>query len=296
MTQTASDTRTGGASARAIQAHYDISNEFFALWLDPTMTYSAALWEPGDSLEAAQLRKLDYHLDAAAVSDGESVVDIGCGWGSMLRRAVARTSLRRAVGLTLSREQYQWARRRCEHEPAIEIRLESWAEHRPVQAYDAVVSIGAFEHFARTGLGAAEKHETYRRFFRWCHENTNAGARLALQTIVYENYDEAQPNRFVEEIFPESELPRLNEVLAASRGLFELVRVRNDRAHYAETLKAWYANLRSKREQALALVGAETYAKYERYLGVFVVGFHVGTVNLARLAFRRIDQPVGRST
>lgn len=113
-----------------------------------------------------------------------------------------------------------------------------------------------------------------------------------MQSIVYENYDEENPNPFVEEIFPESELPRVSEILAACDGSFEVVQLRNDRAHYAKTLQCWYASLRKNRDQAISMVGEAVYKKYEKYLGVFVVGFHTGTVNLTRIKARKIAKPV----
>lgn len=163
--------------------------------------------------------------------------------------------------------------------------------HAPEASYDAIVSIGAFEHFAKIGLPKAQKIEAYRRFFKWCHEHASDNCTLSLQSIVYENYDEQNPNAFVEEIFPESELPRLSEILAACEGLFEVTRIRNDRHHYARTLQVWYANLRKHRDEAIAQVGEAVYKKYEKYLGIFVVGFHTGTVNLARLTARKIASP-----
>lgn len=100
---TASTVTSGpGASAEAIQAHYDISNEFFRLWLDPTLSYSAALWEDGDTLEEAQLRKIDFHLESAQARGAHNLLDVGCGWGSLLRRSLEHWGVHRAVGLCLS--------------------------------------------------------------------------------------------------------------------------------------------------------------------------------------------------
>jgi cyclopropane-fatty-acyl-phospholipid synthase len=280
----------GGASPEAIQAHYDVSNDFYALWLDPTMAYSCALWEAGDTLEQAQLRKLDFHLTQAQATNKSNLLDVGCGWGALLDRAVTGYNVKKAVGLTLSQAQADWVTDSLRD--SVSVLLESWRDHRPSAPYDAIVSIGAFEHFAKAGLSKTAKAEAYRSFFRWCHDNSTADCDLSLQSIVYENYDEENPNPFVEEIFPESELPRVSEILAACDGLFEVVALRNDRAHYAKTLQCWYASLRKNREAAIAIVGESVYKKYEKYLGVFVVGFHTGTVNLTRIKARKIAKPV----
>lgn len=284
------DKAEGGASPEAIQAHYDVSNDFYALWLDSTMAYSCALWEAGDTLKQAQLRKLDFHLTQAQATNKSNLLDVGCGWGALLDRAVTHYNVKNVVGLTLSQAQADWVTH--SKRDSVSVLLESWRDHRPTTPYDAIVSIGAFEHFAKAGLSKIAKAAAYRNFFRWCHDNSTEDCALSLQSIVYENYDEDDANPFVESIFPESELPRVSEILSACEGLFEVVMLRNDRMHYAKTLQSWYANLRKNREAAIAMVGESVYKKYEKYLGVFVVGFHTGTVNLTRLKARKIAKPI----
>jgi cyclopropane-fatty-acyl-phospholipid synthase len=274
-----------GASAEAIQAHYDVSNAFYRLWLDPSMTYSCALWDGAETLEAAQLAKLDLHLCQSRAGAGKRLLDVGCGWGALLERAVTHHGVREAVGLTLSAAQRDGAK----HAPGANVRLESWQAHQPTAPYDAIVSIGAFEHFVKPGLARVDKVEAYRNFFAWCHRHSVPGSWLSLQSIVYEDYDEQVPNEFVKEIFPESDLPRLSEAFEAMQGLYEVVVLRNDREHYAKTLQMWLSSLRRQRTEVIALHGEDLYRRYERYLGIFVVGFHVGTVNLTRFAARRID-------
>jgi cyclopropane-fatty-acyl-phospholipid synthase len=110
-----------------------------------------------------------------------------------------------------------------------------------------------------------------------------------LQTIVYENFDENEPNTFVTEIFPESDLPRLSDVILAAEHKYEVVSVRNDRLHYKKTLQKWYRNLIDNKEKIIAEYSQELYDKYLRYLGIFVIGFGVGKVNLSRVCFQRID-------
>src|SRR6516162_3616701 len=225
-----------GASAEAIRHHYDVGNDFYRLWLDPTLTYSCALWsedDRDDMLEIAQRRKIKHHAQSARARGAERVLDIGCGWGAVLKHLVEEQGVRRAVGLTLSREQAEWIA--SFNHPGIEVRLESWTEHAPAGPYDAVVSIGAFEHFARPEMDDEQKVAAYRAFFARCHGWLRPGGRLSLQTIAYGDVDPAQIRtssqvRFiVQEIFPESELPTLGHILQASDGLFELVALRNDR-------------------------------------------------------------------
>jgi cyclopropane-fatty-acyl-phospholipid synthase len=279
-----------GASGDAIRRHYDVSNEFHGLWLDPTRTYSAALWEPGDALDAAQVRKLDYHAVQAKAVGGARVLDVGCGWGSMLRRLVGVHGVAHVVGLTLSERQLEWIRA-CP-DPRLDVRLEHWADHLPAAPYDAIVSIGAFEHFARRHLPPAEKLAGYRRFFECCHRWLRPGGGLSLQTVVYENSGpEDFSEFFAREVFPESDLPRLADVLAASARLFEVVTVRNDREHYARTFRAWSRALTLRYDEAVRVVGEPVVERYLLFFRVAIHGFQTATMNLSRVTFARLDHP-----
>ncbi len=279
-----------GASADAIQHHYDVSNAFYALWLDSTMTYSSALWlEDDEDLETAQRNKLDWHLDRAAFGADMRLLDIGCGWGGLMQRALDRHSDANCVGLTLSQAQADAIV--AKRDERIEVRLENWQDHRSERAYDAIVSIGAFEHFARLDQSAQEKVAGYRRFFEFCRDNLVPSGQLSLQTITYENSDRHQfSDFFANEIFPESDLPRVADIFQASAGLFEVVELRNDRHHYARTLRLWLQSMRRNKAQAIALVGEQKYRTYEKYLALMVVAFHTGTMNLTRLSLRPLPQ------
>jgi cyclopropane-fatty-acyl-phospholipid synthase len=165
-----------GASMEAIQHHYDLSNEFYALWLDRNMLYSCALWEDGDDLDAAQERKMDYMIEQARAPGAAHVLDIGCGWGGVLRRLVSKHGVARATGLTLSAAQAEWTR---DHPvPGVEAHVHDWKDFEPEQPFDAIISIGAFEHFARLENTEAEKIAAYRRFFQTCRQWLKPGGYL----------------------------------------------------------------------------------------------------------------------
>ena len=282
-----------GASAEAIQHHYDLGNDFYALWLDPSRTYSCALWESDDeSLESAQMRKLDHIAAAARAAGAARVLDVGCGWGSMMRRLVEHHGAARVVGLTLSEAQAEhvssWADERYD------VRVENWADHEPGAPYDAIVSIGAFEHFADYGMPRAKRIQAYKEFFERAAGWLPRGGRLALQTILKGN--NVRPDRemrrdlmfIIERIFPESELPWLSEVVEASERRFDVVGARNDPDHYARTCQAWLDGLLAERERAEELVGAGAVADYERYLRACVSAFRRRHLGLLRVAFERV--------
>ncbi|QQP94979.1 SAM-dependent methyltransferase [Lysobacter enzymogenes] len=290
--QAASTAVSAGASADAIQHHYDVGNAFYALWLDPSMTYSSALWlDDSEDLDAAQRNKLDWHLDRAGFGAGKRLLDVGCGWGGLMKRALQRHGDADCTGVTLSQAQADAIAAHAD--PRLRARLESWEQHRGEARYDSIVSIGAFEHFASLEQSQSEKIAAYRRFFEFCAEQLTADGRVSLQTITYENAERSQFSAFfAQEIFPESDLPRPADLFQAASGLFEIVELRNDRHHYARTLRQWLHNLRRNRREAIELAGEAQYQRYEKYLSLMVVAFHTGTMNLCRLALR----PLPRST
>jgi cyclopropane-fatty-acyl-phospholipid synthase len=280
-----------GASAAAIQAHYDVGNAFYQLWLDPSMTYSAALWDgPDDSrdLAWAQQNKIAWHLKSAGVARAKRVLDIGCGWGATLAACAALPNVERGVGLTLSEAQAQAVRAR--NNPKLDVRLESWADHKPAAPYDSIISIGAFEHFTKPDDDAAAKIAIYRHFFSNCRQWLDAKGGMSLQSIAYGKLRRDDPNvKLMSQIFPDSDLPRLEEIVVACDGLFEIVMVRNDRMDYSRTCEIWANNLRAKRKEAIALVGREQVQRYERYLKLSAYGFLTGNICLLRLTLRPIE-------
>jgi cyclopropane-fatty-acyl-phospholipid synthase len=285
-----------GASLAAIQQHYDVGNAFYAAWLDPTMTYSCALWpeqDDGDDLsglEAAQLAKIDWHIQAAGAVGAKRVLEVGSGWGALAGRLVRTHGVQSVVTLTLSAEQQRFVQGLAI--PGVEARLEGWQEHQPTAAYDAIISVAAFEAFARTGLETDERVAAYRRFFRCCHAWLKPGGSLAVQTICTGNMWRRDFSPFfAQEIFPESDLPALHDIAAACDRLFEVVLVRNDRLHYARTLRCWRQRLAKHRQAAIVSSSAETVERYERYLDLARIGFATGTMGLLRLRLRRIDAP-----
>jgi cyclopropane-fatty-acyl-phospholipid synthase len=283
---------TWGGGRSSIQFHYDISNAFYALWLDETLTYSCGLWEEGDDpkdLHAAQRRKMDFHLRGAGARQAGRLLDIGCGWGSLLRRGIDLYGIKHAVGLTLSDAQADHIETLLQ--PNLEVRRQSWKEHVPSAPYDGIVSIGAFEHFAAPSDAPRRRVAIYRDFFDTCARWLTRKGRLSLQTIAYGTMRPEEASRFMQTaIFPDSELPCLDDIVSASTGLFEVELLRNDRRDYARTCELWLNGLRANRREAVRLVGQEVVERYEHYLKLCSVGFAMGKIGLLRLLMRPIRE------
>jgi cyclopropane-fatty-acyl-phospholipid synthase len=285
-----------GASAAAVQSHYDVSNDFYALWLGPTMMYSSGLWsseadDPAD-LDAAQRRKIDFFARCVPDSPGADVLDVGCGWGGNLRRLMEEQHAGRAVGLTLSAAQCEFLAARPV--PGADVRLESWTDHEPARPYDAIVSYGAFEHFARDGTTSVQRVHTYRRFFGRCFDWLKAGGRLGVETITHDGApDTASPlgrgplGDVVLAIYPESICPHLGEIVLGFEPYFEVEVLRSDAADFARTLRLWHLALRAREAEAAVLVGADTVRRFRRYLVSSEVQFRARTLTNTRMVLRR---------
>src|SRR5262245_2018189 len=275
--------RRAGASPDAIMAHYDTGNEFFRLWIRPELSYSCALFEDGDDLAAAQVRKLDHHIEAAGAAGASRVLEIGCGWGALMRRLVTHFGVKRVVGLTLSPAQARWINENQTR--GVEVRIEDWRDHQSEQPYDAVISVAAFEAFVHRGMSPADKMQAYREFFDFCHRMLADEGRLSIQTIAYVKPSTYVPALITDKILPESELPLIWEPIAAAEEKFELLALRNDSDHYYRTLRIWDDNLAVCHDQACALVGEATVKDFRQYLRISASGFKRGHICLLRMSF-----------
>lgn len=282
-----------GASAGAIESHYDVGNEFFSLWLDRALVYTCALWGGGDdpqALDAAQQRKIDYFARALGVGPGTHVLDIGCGWGGMLRRFCGSHGADAGTGITLSPQQAEYA---AENPfPGVELRVGSWVDFEPDRRYDAIVSIESIEAFACRHLSRGDKVKIYRALFERCRSWLAPSRCFGLQAITYGTAGPDDFDSFIaDSIFPESDLPRLSELVEAADGLFEVVSLRNDRTDYVLTLKCWLSRLKRQRLHARAHVGDQVVKRFEDYLRLSWHMFASGACDLHRIILRRIDRP-----
>lgn len=276
-----------GGAAKAIEHHYDVGNDFFKAWLDPTLTYSCALWDgisQGSSLEEAQRNKLRFHADCVHAAPGMRILDVGCGWGAMMRTLLDEYSAAECFGLTLSKEQFTHIN--SLGTPSMKAELLSWKDYIPEKPFDAVISIGAFEHFAHPEQNIEERRHVYRTFFERCREWTDAKGWLSLQTIAYANMVPSEANPFItREIFPDAELPTLEDIKVASKGLFRVDRVRDDGLDYARTCEIWSRQLRAASQAGALDPHIHPVAKYSRYLRMSAAGFRMRKITLLRLSF-----------
>ncbi|KAJ2358373.1 hypothetical protein H4S02_012373, partial [Coemansia sp. RSA 2611] len=230
-------------TASNISAHYDLGNEMFEMFLDSTMTYSCAIWDsPDDTLEAAQLRKLDMLIDKAHLKSTDYVLDLGCGWGSLSMRAVERTGCR-VLGITLSTEQKEIAERRIAQanmSDRIEIMLIDYRKLDPnAYCFDKIISLEMVEHVG---------YEYLPVYFEQCHEllHPHHGVMvLQASTMNEERYSEYRHSvDFINKhIFPGGHCPSVSALVAGatkgSRGLLMLESAANFPDHYARTLRVW---------------------------------------------------------
>jgi cyclopropane-fatty-acyl-phospholipid synthase len=255
-----------------IQAHYDLSDDFFGTYQDPSRTYSCAFFErEGMTLEDAQLAKIDLALGKLQLQPGMTLLDVGCGWGSVLKRAVQNYDVN-VVGLTLSKNQCGYAQRLLEDvdsDRSRQVFLRGWEQFdEPV---DRIISIEAFEAFPK---------DRYAAFFQMCHRNLPPGGRMVLQTILGHplkrwpdmgipiTMTDLKFMRFIaKEIFPGGAIPCDEDIAEYSAAAgFSLEQTQYLNEHYVQTLDTWATNLQSARTEAIAATSEEVYQRYMRYL------------------------------
>jgi cyclopropane-fatty-acyl-phospholipid synthase len=276
-----------------VQSHYDLSDDFYRLFLDPTQTYSCAYFERDDmTLEEAQLAKIDLSLGKLGLQPGMTLLDIGCGWGATMRRAVERYDVD-IIGLTLSKNQHDHAEKALaalDSPRSTRVLLKGWEQF--AEPVDRIVSIGAFEHFG---------HDRWEGFFKTTHDALPGDGVMLLHTITRVplaelrergmpiSMDVARFAMFIaREIFPGGELPTIGAVEEhATAAGFTVTRIQSLQPHYARTLDTWAQALGARRDEAVALQSEEVYDRYMKYLTGCADMFRRGYIDVNQFTLQK---------
>ena len=268
-----------------VQAHYDLSNEFFALFQDPTRTYSCAYFpREGMTLHEAQVAKLDLTLDKLGLQPGMTLLDIGCGWGSVMKRAIERYDVN-VVGLTLSKNQHAYCQQVLDGVDSSRSRralLCDWADfHEPV---DRIVIIEALEHFG---------FDRYDDFFTFAYNALPADGVMLLHSItglhpkqmiergIPVTIEMAKFIKFIiNDIFPGGRLPMIESVEEHSTKVgFKVARIQSLQPDFAKTLDLWAEALEARKDEAIAIQSEEMYERYMKYLTGCAKAFRMGYID-----------------
>ena len=283
--------------AAQIQFHYDVSDAFYALWLDPRRVYSCAYYrEPGISLAQAQEAKLDHICRKLRLRPGDRLLDVGAGWGGLLLWAAEHYGAD-ATGITLSRNQHAHAQRRiaeCGLQSRVRMQLCDFRQMEDLEPFDRIASVGMFEHVGRAQMP---------RYFGTLHGLLRPGGLLLNHGITAAGVDNTELGAgmgdFIEEyIFPGGELLHVSTVLHdLARSGLEMVDTENLRPHYARTLWAWSDALEAVlpraqqvlEAQAGPVEAAQALRAYRLYLAGSALGFERGWISLHQILAARPD-------
>ncbi|MDP3082424.1 MAG: class I SAM-dependent methyltransferase [Rubrivivax sp.] len=284
--------RRKDADAQQVQFHYDVSDDFFALWLDPLRVYSCAYYaEPSMTLAQAQQAKLDHVCRKLALRPGLRLLDVGAGWGALLLWAAEHYGVE-AVGITLSKNQHAHVNRLITERglsARVQMRLLDYRDLPAAERFDRVASIGMFEHVGRARLTA---------YFLHLRQRLHPGGLVMNHGITAGGVDNAQLGAgmgdYIEKyIFPGGELEHVSRVvLSLSQAGLELLDAENLRPHYARTLWAWSRGLEQQLDRARELTSEATVRAFRMYLAGCAMGFERGWLSLYQLLAAHPDGQV----
>ena len=261
--------------SKNIHKHYDLGNDFFALWLDKTMSYSCAYFKTEkDTLEQAQLQKIDHSLKKLNLTANEHLLDIGCGWGWLAIRAAQQYKVY-ATGITLSKEQYEGARARVHElglDELVDIRLANYMDMNPKQErFDKIVSIGMFEHVGKKYLPL---------YFSKVNALLKDKGTFLLHSIM-SNFESPTNSWIKTYIFPGGYVPTLRETIQLLPEFdFHVLHTESLRLHYAKTLDCWNDNFQQKLPEVRKLYDERFIRMWGLYLTGCASAFRTGGIDI----------------
>lgn len=270
-----------GANRQAIAFHYDVSTAFYQLWLDKQMVYSCAYFKTEDeSLDQAQRHKLTHICRKLRLKSGERLLDIGCGWGALICWAARHHGVQ-AHGITLSREQYDYAQKKILNEglqDKVTVELRDYRDLEGEAIYDKVVSVGMFEHVGLKNLPV---------YFAVAQRMLKPGGLFLNHGITQdiEGWGKTVGARFINRyVFPDGELDMVSNVQRAmERTGFEILDVESLRAHYALTLRHWVRQLEASKAEALQYVTESVYRVWHLYMVACALQFEQGEIGVYQI-------------
>jgi cyclopropane-fatty-acyl-phospholipid synthase len=276
-----------------IEVSYDVSNEFFNLWLDENMHYTSASYLTGDeTLEQAQIQKCRILADYAEVTPESLVLDIGCGWGSNLEYLVHERGVKRAHGITLSTAQCDWIH--AKELEGVKAIVKDYAEYEPEEKYDALISIEMIDHLcspeqSRKGMAI----ELYRKYFSKCASWVEKGSCFGFQAILRNRVPRSRKDLedlafTADVIFPGGLNPRLEELTCAVNPHWEILELRTQRTSYGKTTGEWLRRLRANEATIREKWGDQVFVDYERYLDTCVRAFDAHWSSDVQMKLRKI--------
>ena len=265
----------------AIAFHYDVSNEFYALWLDKAMVYSCAYFEhAGDDLEQAQRAKLDHVCRKLLLRPGDHLLDIGCGWGALVIHAAMHYGVR-AHGITLSQQQWVLARERIAQtglQNLVTVELRDYRDLADEPLYDKVSSVGMFEHIGLKNLPV---------YFAKVHALLKPGGLFLNHGITHdvEGWEKTLSSEFINRyVFPDGQLDTVSNIQRVmERAHFEIADVESLRPHYALTLRHWVMRLEAHHAQALRYVNESTWRVWRLYMAACALEFESGEIGVYQI-------------
>lgn len=279
-----------------IEAHYDEGHDFFALFLDDEYrVYTSAVWGEATTLDEAQVAKLARICNFANVQPNQRVIDVGCGFGGLMKYITKTYKGTKAHGVTLSSSQAEYIN--LVKAPNVSVNLCSWEDYVPTEKYDAIVSVCALEHFSRLEDNLAGTHrDIFKKFFDWCLDVSTPDAQIGIQSIVItrppKNINELRASNYLrEKVFPGASLSSVSDIQAAIVDKYEIKEATRIGPDYVLTLEAWKKNLIRNKKIVLEKYSEALFDHYITYFDSAICCFSEGYWDVFQASLKRATSP-----